>query len=216
MSNILTFKSECPGLETSPLLYIGVAGIFFVSFLPYFLTINTAKDTEVLTISHTARQESAMFSFAAYIIGIILFLAQCVYSGALISLFLIALILLFIIFACNPEPERNSRKDQILRMVHKYTALILFVYILVLSWLSVIIPIQGFDSSSDAVTSTFRKIADLLVIFQTLCMFGMLYIQGFLNAFEKERWTPTNSYLERLFVNLFFIIIAMIPSGTLA
>lgn len=216
MGNVLTFKSECPGLVVSPILYYGVGGIFFVSFLPYFLTINVERDNEVLTISHTARQESAMFSFAAYILGVIIFMVQCIYSGALIAIILSLLFLLLLIFACNPDPKDTSRLAVYRRSVHKYTAATLFVYLLVLSWISVIIPIQGFDNSSDAVTATFRKVAILLVILQTLCLFGMAYIQLFLNFNVKEKWTPTNSYLERLYVNLFFIIIAMIPSGVLA
>lgn len=216
--SILTFSGQCPFTENTPLFLLGVPGIFLILVVAFFLDLHLHNPNFVPTISHTARQEQISFFFGWYAIIQIEFLAFCAANLGLIMMYVAGFILLLIIVTCNPPPKPpNSPTDPSpkARLTHQVTAGILFVYVLVVGILCVVLPIGAFDSTNTDSSLTVKRLSVVLMILLILSFGGMFYIMLVLNNKEDEKWSEPVSYLERLFMLIFFTITLLVPKGTL-
>lgn len=213
--SLLTFSRQCPFAENTPFLLLGVPGIFLVLVSAFVLDLHLHGTAFVPTISHTARQIELWFLFGEFLIIQIFFLGMCVVSGGLIAMYVVGFVLLILIMIFNPGPEDKSPQGTEWRKAHQATAALFFVYAMVVGNLAVVLPIGAFDSTNEESSLTVKRVAVVLMILMNLAFLGMIYIMAMLNFKEPERWTEPVSYLERLFMLVWFTIILLIPTGTL-
>lgn len=214
--SVLTFSRQCPFTEDTPLLMLGVPGIFLVLVCAFYLDLHLHKANFVPTISHTARQVELAFIFGWFGVIQVLFLGMCVANLGLIMMYVAGFILLSIVVLFNPKPPEGPKDPEpVKRKVHKYTAMIFFVYILVIGILCVVLPIGAFNTENTDSTLTVKRLSVVLMLLMILACSGMFYIMLIVNHNEKEPWTDPVSYLERLFVLMFFTITLLVPKGVL-
>ena len=216
---LLDFNRQCPFTQDVPLAITGIPGIIYVLILPFLLSIGEDRGREVFTISHTARQPYLAFSFAQFFILQILFMCFCMADGVLIALYIIAFANLAVVFLCNPKPSDKSTCAAIGRKVHSGSAFLFFSYMLVIAFMISVVELKSFDGFTGVTPTeaTLRALGLLLVFLQLGAYIGMIVLL-WIHAADKEpdlTWPRTWSHLERLYALFFFIMLILIPNGTL-
>jgi len=216
---LFDFNSQCPFTQSIPLALTGIPGIIYVLVLPFLLSLFEDSGNEVFTISHTARQPQLVFSFAQFFVLQILFMSACFADGVLIALYAIAFVLLAIIFICNPGPEEKGNFAAAQRITHVIAAFTFFTGMQIAGFWICVGALYSFDSYAGITASekTARIFCILVTFLQLGSYLGMLFILFInrKNTDPDQRWPRTVSHLERYFTLFFFILLLLIPEGTL-
>jgi hypothetical protein len=216
---VFDFDSQCPFTESTPLALTGVPGLIWVSLIPFLLSIGEDSGKEVFTISHTFRQPTTAFSFAQFFVIQIFFISACMLDGVLITLYIVAFVLLALIFLFNPPPEDTSTLGKVKKIIHVSMAFTFFTYMIVVAFLIAVLELHAFDGFSNISpeTSELRVIGLVVLFLQLGCYCGMMVLLAvnYSRKSPSERWPMTVSHLERLYALFFFIMLLLVPEGTL-